>query len=91
MHFQRGQIPTIVVDQAHTRLDSYLWLIYAGEQARRRQLWQVFVQLAPTTHDSCNRLSVRPASRRTWSAIHQHWECIGVGGFPGRGKADRAF
>jgi hypothetical protein len=26
-------------------------LIYAGEQARRRQLWQVFVQLAPTTHD----------------------------------------
>jgi hypothetical protein len=51
MHFQRGQIPTIVVDQAYTRLDSYLWLIYAGEQARRRQLWQVFVQLAPTTHD----------------------------------------
>jgi hypothetical protein len=50
MQHQHRRIPTTIFDQAHTRLDSYLWLIYAGEQARRRQCWQVFVQRAPTTH-----------------------------------------
>lgn len=51
MQRQRRRIPTRVFDQARTRLDNYLLLIYQREQARRRQVWKVFVQLAPTAHD----------------------------------------